>query len=491
MIRGVHIASSELIINKDAQGSKSKLPLIKDGETITARVVRLLSSNRAQLIISGKKIIAETSLPLKPGEEIHLKAAESGRLQVLKLMPSGDKPLQTLLSLLSSLSKEPFSGLAKLVDSLIQKSELIQKNEIDPPTTSTKATATKATASKSAASKSAASKSAATKAPATQIATIEAKLASIRDLLLSISLKSNLPDFDFLPRLLNNSGLLLEKNLATLVQQVLSGLEDPPSPKHESRIILKSENLINLKPEDQNSLKAERQTLVKFEEQILSKPESNTLLKSESSAGLKTENVNGLKVEKQLFFKPENIVTMRMVQEDLKAVALKISGQLKKDQPDSAGTLKEFAENMEKVQLLNRHTSETGRYVVPFPIFDGLGFRFGQLLFDRGDPSRDQAGKGKQLFKVSVFLDMTSLGALRADFAFLNKEISGSICVGDDETRDYIVSRLPDLKARLNLQGFTFIQIACRVAPKKELEQASLFDGMLGGLKDGILNVVI
>ena len=54
---------------------------------------------------------------------------------------------------------------------------------------------------------------------------------------------------------------------------------------------------------------------------------------------------------------------------------------------------KGFLQTLEKVQLLNSHLSDSGKYLVPLPIFSGGQFSFGQLYFDMGG-KRTGMGRG-------------------------------------------------------------------------------------------------
>ena len=464
MIRGIHIASSELRFNREGPEG-AKLPSMRKGEIVEARVVRLLSPGRAQLMISGRKVVADTSIPLSPGEVIRLKAAGSGGLQIMKLIPSDETiGRNSLLSLISSLPREPFSGLAKFMTSLFQKDGTAASSPFP-------GNAIAGGGASGRLNSGAMSAFLGGLAPGGEVSpSIKADLTALGEALLSISLQSDQPDLEFLPRLLSRCGLMLERNLAKFVRHGLS-----PSGKDR-----------DIQPAAQDMVKFDNSEDLESRDKAVLKPESGTGLKSGSPGGVKSGDQPGFKAGEQT----SAPAPAKVIQEDVKGLALKLLGELKGDKSDPSGVLKEFSENMEKMQIINHHTSETGRYVIPFPIFDESGFRFGQFLFDRGDPSRDQADSGSRLIKASVFLDMSRLGAVRADLAFLNKDVSGTIEVSDEEIRHYIVSRLPELEVRLKIHGFNLSRMTCRVRSRQELEQASLFNEVLNQ-GEGVLNIVI
>jgi len=71
MISGIHISSSQMVINKES-GEKGSFPNVTKNQIITAKVIQLLSHGKAQLLINGQTVIAQTALKLTPGEEVQL-----------------------------------------------------------------------------------------------------------------------------------------------------------------------------------------------------------------------------------------------------------------------------------------------------------------------------------------------------------------------------------------------------------------------------------
>ena len=181
-----------------------------------------------------------------------------------------------------------------------------------------------------------------------------------------------------------------------------------------------------------------------------------------------------------------------LVKNDLKAMALEFLGASgQKDSTEAkAKALTDFSSAMEKFQLINTKTGDSGRYLIPFPVFADDGFSFGNLFLDLG---YDESGKEKdkdRVVKVSLLLNMTALGPLRADFSIFKKALSGSFALATREIRDFVKKGLPILIERLEQQEYTIQKIECRTAEPVELTSADLVDKVIAD-SDGAVNIVI
>ncbi len=382
MIQGVHISSAGLTVKKENQ-IKSDLPLMKKDQVVEATVLKVVSKTRAELLIAGKRVLADTALRLTQGEKIKLKVASEGDRQVLNLVRPAASSTLSLASLLGSFSKEnPFSGLEKAVRLLMQESI---RPEAPAPSSSDSGIPSKALTGK-------------------------ADINGLRSLISSLAVKSEEPDPGFLPRLLEKGGLFWENRLSKLLPD----------------------------------------------------------------ASLKTENPD----------------LQRIALDDLKGYALKLLSLVEPSDQDAARLFKDFSETIEKFQLLNRYTSESGKYLIPLPIFSDNGFGYGQLLYDSGDKKPGSEERSQGLVKVSFFLTMTRLGPLRVDLSVLNKEISGRFLVSDRDIHKFIQTMLPDLNERLKRHGFRVLQMESQIALPAEISETSLLDAVLED-GDQVLNIVI
>ncbi len=126
MVNFSHIlfSSSGLILDKNEQ-LKAKLPPLRIGQIVDAKVLNILSSKEAKLSFLGKHITVKTHTPLRLGDEIKLKVVQSEETQVLKLVGlKGQKTETSMAHRLASFRKEgPFSFLSKVMAQLEGASE--------------------------------------------------------------------------------------------------------------------------------------------------------------------------------------------------------------------------------------------------------------------------------------------------------------------------------------------------------------------------------
>ena len=156
----------------------------------------------------------------------------------------------------------------------------------------------------------------------------------------------------------------------------------------------------------------------------------------------------------------------------------------------SMKTAASFLETMENFQLLNHQSSDSGRFLLPFPIFSDSAFSFGQLLIDTGDKNKTQNKDGEKLIKLSFLLNMTKLGTLRADFSILKKDITGRFLLQDDEICEYVKSMIPELKQKLENIEYHAFNIECKTAKKEEIQPGAFIETLLNAGEDRVLNVV-
>ncbi len=362
MITGVHISSSKMIIQKD-DGKSDSLPKLTKNQVITAKVISQPAQGKAQLLINGKTVAAKTDLLLTPGEEVQLKVVQEQDAVVLKMTG----PVQKMTtSQISSLIRF-FSNTPTLPD-------------IE-----------------------------------------DIKMPRVKDLLMKMSLKSDKPDHEFLPRLIEKGGMTWEKKIA--------------------RVLLNESSSIDLKTR------------------------LSMLMKHDVKANLLTELLNKGPFGSDIAG-PDG---------DRSSV------------PKAAAS---FLETMENFQSLNHHSSESGRYLLPFPVFSEVGFWFGQLLIDTGKNLKSGSKGNDRMINVSFLLDMTRLGSVRADFSIFKKEIYGRFQLADQETCDYVNSLISDLKARLSDKKYHVHHIECVVARPEDVQPGSLIEILVKSKDDKVLNIV-
>jgi hypothetical protein len=352
MISKIPISPPEMVIQKEP-GKAAGKSLFKEGQVVTAKVLHLLSSGKAQLLIDGQTIVAKTGLLLNPGEELSLKVVQQKDSVQLKLQeplqPTGTKELVSLIRFLSK--NTALSDIAGI------------KNPV------------------------------------------------VKDILQETALKSGKRDNSFLPRLIENNGLMWEKKMGALVK----------------------------------------------------------------TQGQDTLNLNLAQLQKQ----------------DLKGALLNELALAAPRGETLGKPITALLDTLESFQLLNTQTAESGRYFLPFPVFADSALSFGQLLVDMGEKKQDKNKDGHRVIRVSFLLDMTQLGAVRADFSILKKAITGRFLLENDEVCEYMKTLVPELKTKFEQLEYDIGSIDCLTAVKAEIHPNVLIESLFETKDDSLVNIVV
>jgi len=157
----------------------------------------------------------------------------------------------------------------------------------------------------------------------------------------------------------------------------------------------------------------------------------------------------------------------------------------------SLKALVEYSSNMENIQILNSLSSETGKYLIPFPVFANGSFSFGQLLLDLGFSNKKQKNKTRErIINISFLLNMSNIGALRADFSIYKKAISGVFKLSNPEICSYVKAMLPHLRTRLINSEYLVRNIECKVALKEDISPASFVESFVKD-ENRVLDIII
>ncbi len=251
-------------------------------------------------------------------------------------------------------------------------------------------------------------------------------ILNLRDLIFSFSLKSENPDHKFLPRLMEKSGLLFEKKVSDLLRRAI------------------------------------------FDAGKTDFTKMSTLFKKDITD---TE------------FK-------KIADHDLKATVIKFMADSKLESDIFLHPVKNLSNIIEKFQILNFHSSESGRYLIPFPVFFNGSLNFGQLFFDLGNTKKQEKQNKQRIIKVSLLLTMSELGPLRVDMALLRKEITGMIQVTNEETLAFVRKMIPEFKASLKKHDFNVLSMKCEIAVPEKTDYTVFLNDILKDEDKG-LNIVI
>ena len=185
---------------------------IKPGQTVGAKVLDVTSQNRVQLIVGGQKLTVSTQLPLVRGVDIPMKVLRSQDGIVLKPVPapvSTDPAGPGINS-----TRGPVVNTGRLMSSA--SAALPDSNPLPGPEKSFQPSAFQSF-------------------PLAKIfqglsALSHTREPVLNDILMGLSLKSDIRDDQFLPKILENMGLSFEKKLAT-------GLADVSDKKTVAHVI--------------------------------------------------------------------------------------------------------------------------------------------------------------------------------------------------------------------------------------------------------------
>lgn len=169
MIYGIQISSPEFKLQKTSE-STLRLPGVKSGQLIRANILELLPKGAARLMVAGQKVVAKTDLPLTPGTDLLLEVVrEKGELSFKPVSETQDQTQPQSSHRSSGLGKPvSLAGLfSRISDHLPELGKL--------------------------------------------------KDPAVRNILNTLALKSGTRDNQFLPRLLENLGMTLEKKISTLI----------------------------------------------------------------------------------------------------------------------------------------------------------------------------------------------------------------------------------------------------------------------------------
>lgn len=159
MIFGIEISSPEFTLSKKERASL-KLSGVKTGDVIRAKVADLLPQGRAAFLVAGRRVIAKTDLPLTKGDSLLLEVIRGEGALSLKPAAGTQPAIQPQAG-----GGNP--GLAALLAKAGADLELLSK--IDDP--------------------------------------------GVKHIINTLALKSGRRDDNFLPRLIEQLGLTLEKNI--------------------------------------------------------------------------------------------------------------------------------------------------------------------------------------------------------------------------------------------------------------------------------------
>ena len=207
MIPSLPLTSLKIVGGNLEQSELSDIMNLKPGRIVNAKVLDVTSQNRVQLLVDGQKLTVSTQLPLARGMDISMKVVRSQDGIVLKPVPTSSAPVSTDTAGPEVNAGRPVSSVpAALPDS----------NSLPGTKKSFQTTAFQSFSL--------------VKTFQGLNALSQTREPVLNDILMGLSLKSDVRDDQFLPQIIKNMGLSFEKKLAT-------GLEDASDKKTAAHVI--------------------------------------------------------------------------------------------------------------------------------------------------------------------------------------------------------------------------------------------------------------
>lgn len=162
----------------------------------------------------------------------------------------------------------------------------------------------------------------------------------------------------------------------------------------------------------------------------------------------------------------------QLIDSDLKGLLLRLISGTNGEEPDALRLLSA----VKNMQMLDRLGFEQDRKIfIPLPvILPDEQFVTIQLLFqfpqEEKEVNENLAGEKRPL-EVSVLLELSKLGPIRADFAIKGKKVEGVFKTGVRETLELVENAIPTFVKNLEDKGFTVERIGCMLKKSERITQ--------------------
>jgi len=182
-----------------------------------------------------------------------------------------------------------------------------------------------------------------------------------------------------------------------------------------------------------------------------------------------------------------------LIEQDLKGLALKILADGVTYKSVTTEAISRFIDSLEQFQLLNVSRLEGQRelfFTIPLQFHNQFGF--GEFLIKLPRQGKDEGDgrDGDKVLRVSLFLQMSRLGPVRADVSVLQKAIRVAFLVSEEEIQSLFNNYADLLKHQLERHGFYLQEVTCRLQEANVLTQTSLVEDLFDS-EDHQINLVI
>jgi hypothetical protein len=168
-----------------------------------------------------------------------------------------------------------------------------------------------------------------------------------------------------------------------------------------------------------------------------------------------------------------------LIGHDLKGLALKSLADGGTNKFVSAEAISRFVDSLEQFQLLNvSRLDGQGKLFFTIPVQFHDQFGFGELLVElprQGEDEEADSDRDKVL-RVSLLLQMSWLGPVRADASVFQKGVRVGFLVCEEEVQSLLNNCADLLKYQLERHGFRLLEVTFRLQEANILTQASLVE---------------
>jgi len=167
----------------------------------------------------------------------------------------------------------------------------------------------------------------------------------------------------------------------------------------------------------------------------------------------------------------------QLIDSDLKGLLLRLISETDGEYPDAQRLLSA----MKNMQILDRLGFEQdGKIFIPLPVVIPDGhFMIVQLLLQfpqKEEEGHEDSAEGKRPLKISLLLELSKLGPIRADFAIKGKMIEGVFKIAVRETLKLVESGIPEFGKSLEERGFIIQSIGCMLKKSEIVTQPLLME---------------
>lgn len=176
-----------------------------------------------------------------------------------------------------------------------------------------------------------------------------------------------------------------------------------------------------------------------------------------------------------------------LIRSDMKGLSLQLLGSATGQAPAMSERISLFVDALQLLQFANVLSyEENGKFFLFIPFLHEKEVHFVQFLADLSKHSGRGGPGGDRLLKVSLCLELSELGPIRADAALFGKDIRAAFTASNKDTAKFLQSRANKLKETFINHGFKLSHISCCVKKASILQNMNLADELFKPSDSGL-----